>query len=257
MTGFQLMSAKVHTHGSNREQPNQTEKKVVFKGVLDNPFRIHWYQLLYNRISQCVNSFCRPSVPVNLQNLVLAQILSLLDGVSQYQLARSQANRKRKREQSEKSRPRKKKRVNDSETPPSESGSGAAYSTKMQTDLVIPDQPAILAHLITGINEVTKCLETQVRNRRARTTDENFSSPPNVKIVLVCRADINPPMLIDHLPHLVAAYNSAKATDPLLLVPLPQGAEYTLAQVMGVRRVAVMAINVRLSLSLLVSYVHY
>ncbi|KAE9398452.1 hypothetical protein BT96DRAFT_994801 [Gymnopus androsaceus JB14] len=215
------MSVKVHTHGSNRQQPNQAEKKVVFKGVLDNPFRIHW-----------------PSVPVNLQNVVLAQILSLLDGVSQYQDIKSQANRKRKREQKQ-SRPRKKKKTqveattNGSDNPAtaaSESGSGA---TEMQVDLVVPDPPAILAHLTTGINQVTKRLETQMRNRRGTTTDETASSPPNIKIVLVCRADVNPPMLIDHLPHLVAAYNSARAPDPIILVPLPQGAEFTLAEVLG------------------------
>lgn len=41
------MSVKVHTHSSNRERPNQAEKKVVFKGVLDNPFRLHWYDSIF------------------------------------------------------------------------------------------------------------------------------------------------------------------------------------------------------------------
>lgn len=178
----------------------------------------------------------RPSVPVNLQNLVLAQVLSLLDDVFEYQNTRSQANRKRKRELAEKTRPRKKPKLRVANDPPIESGS----STRMEVDLVVPETPAILAHLTMGINEVTKHLETQVRIRRGKTTNENSF---NIKVVLVCRADVNPPMLIDHLPHLVAAYNSTGASDPILLVPLPQGAEFTLAQAMGLRRVAVMAID--------------
>ncbi|KAF9074824.1 hypothetical protein BDP27DRAFT_1257990 [Rhodocollybia butyracea] len=212
------MSVKVHTHASNREKPGQPEKKVVFKGVLDNPFRILW-----------------PSIPINLQNVVLAQVISLLDGVSEYQSAYFQANRKRKREQSEKIRPRKKKATLESDDRPV-----AVSSTEMQMDIPVSDPPEVLSHLVTGINTVTKRLETLVRTRRGGNPEDSM---PNVKIVLVCRADVNPPMLIDHLPHLVAAYNSTNPPDPILLVPLPPGAEFTLAEVMGVRRVAVMAID--------------
>ncbi|KAJ3998522.1 hypothetical protein F5050DRAFT_1744372 [Lentinula boryana] len=223
------MSVKVHTHGSNRERSYQTEKKVVFKGVFDSPFRIHW-----------------PSISVNLQNLVLAQVLSLLNGVSEYQRTRLQLLKKRKREQSEKARPRKKKReteddLENSSTTAADSGSSFT-STDMQTDITFPNPPAILAHLTTGINQVTKRLEVLVRTRRGGIVDKD-THPIGIRIVLVCRADVNPPMLIDHFPHLVAAYNSTKPPDPILLVSLPQGAEHTLSEVMGIRRVAVMAIN--------------
>ncbi|KAJ3919652.1 hypothetical protein F5877DRAFT_89887 [Lentinula edodes] len=221
------MSVKVHTHGSNRERPNQAERKVVFKGVLDNPFRLHW-----------------PSVPINLQNLVLAQILSLLDGVSEYQHFRSQMNRKRKREPLEEKHTRKKTRrvtTNDLENSPIAGADQGSSSADMQVDVAPDGPPAILAHLTLGINQVTKRLEVLVRTRRGG-IDKN-ASPPAIRIILVCRADVNPPMLIDHLPHLVAAYNSTKPPDSILLVPLPQGAEFTLSKVMGIRRVAVMAVN--------------
>ncbi|KAJ3812610.1 hypothetical protein F5876DRAFT_36919 [Lentinula aff. lateritia] len=222
------MSVKVHTHGSNRERPNQAEKKVVFKGVLDNPFRLHW-----------------PSVPINLQNLVLAQILSLLNGVSEYQHTRSQMNRKRKREQLEEKHTREKTRrvtTNDLENSPIPGAHQGSSSADMQVDVAPYGPPAILAHLTLGINQVTKRLEGLVRTRREG-IDKNASSPPAIRIILVCRADVNPPMLIDHLPHLVAAYNSTKPQDSILLVPLPQGAEFTLSKVMGIRRVAVMAVS--------------
>ncbi|GAV98846.1 ribonucleases p mrp protein subunit pop3 kda subunit [Lentinula edodes] len=185
------MSVKVHTHGSNRERPNQAERKVVFKGVLDNPFRLHW-----------------PSVPINLQNLVLAQILSLLDGVSEYQHFRSQMNRKRKGEPLEEKHTRKKTRrvtTNDLENSPIAGADQGSSSADMQVDVAPYGPPAILAHLTLGINQVTKRLEV---------LDNPF-----------------------------AAYNSTKPPDSILLVPLPQGAEFTLSKVMGIRRVAVMAVN--------------
>ncbi|KAJ3800175.1 hypothetical protein GGU11DRAFT_774177 [Lentinula aff. detonsa] len=116
----------------------------------------------------------------------------------------------------------------------------------MQIDITFPNPPAILAHLTTGINQVTKRLEVLVRTRRGGIVDKD-THPIGIRIVLVCRADVNPPMLIDHVPHLVAAYNSTKPPDPILLVSLPQGAELTLSEVMGIRRVAIMAINVSLS----------
>ncbi|KAJ4485819.1 hypothetical protein J3R30DRAFT_3442152 [Lentinula aciculospora] len=226
------MSVKVHTHASNRARPNQPEKKVAFKGVLDNPFRLQW-----------------PSVPVNLQNLVLAQILSLLDGVLEYQHARSESNKKRKREELEKVVPRNKKRkaeatTNDLENPPATTPDSDPNPTfnDMKVNIAHLDPPAILAHLTMGINQVTKRLEELVRIRRGRIVNEGLSSP-GIRIIFVCRADVNPPMLIDHLPHLVAAYNSTEPPDPILLVPLPQGAEPTLAEVMCLRRVAVLAVN--------------
>jgi len=36
-------AAKIHTQQSNREKPRKAgERKVVFKSVLENPFRIRW-----------------------------------------------------------------------------------------------------------------------------------------------------------------------------------------------------------------------
>ncbi|KAF5388569.1 hypothetical protein D9757_004664 [Collybiopsis confluens] len=213
------MSAKTHTHGSNRDRQNQLETRVVFKGVLDNPYRIHW-----------------PSVPLNLQNLVLAQTISLLDGVSEYQHVKSQHSRKRKREERVKTRPGKKAKVDDSNQAAMPGPAASDSSSKIQVDTVVPPIPEIFSFLVTGINAITKRLETLVKARR-----EGLDEPlPGLRLVLVCRADINPPMLIDHLPHLVAAYNSTTPVDPILLISLPQGAEQTLAGLFGVRRVAAM-----------------
>ncbi|EEB96239.1 hypothetical protein MPER_04655, partial [Moniliophthora perniciosa FA553] len=214
-------SAKTHSHQSNRARPKPSEnnKKQVFKPVFENPFRIHW-----------------PNVPVNLQNLVLAQTLSLLEGVAEYHRMRDLINRKRKRE-SKGNRPNKKAKLNDQVTETSNE------NTEMSVDVTLPERPPILEHITAGINAVTKRLESQIRERKRITisaTDEshNSSSPRSpIRLVLVCRADVNPPILIDHIPHLVAAYNSAipQSLDPVLVIPLPQNAEFTL-RTFGLRR---------------------
>ncbi|KAK7465401.1 RNase P and RNase MRP subunit [Stygiomarasmius scandens] len=240
-------TVRVHTHVSNRtKQKQKTESKTVFKPVLDNPLRIHW-----------------PSVPVNLQNLVLSQLLSLFDGISQHH----RVHRKRKREPKPESLSQNKKRkvgekvaeggppdqqdisMSSSETPQSplvhtntEASSSSGPSLSQPDDASI-ESPAIMRHFTTGINAVTKRLESQVSRIRLSSSNVSSSNPPPIKLVLVCRADVDPPILIDHLPHLVAACNSSKTTEPVLLIPLPKGAEFTLADALGVRRAAALALD--------------
>jgi len=98
---------------------------------------------------------------------------------------------------------------------------------------------------------VTRKLESQI-NASRRTiiiSDKGaaLSEPPSssgIKVVFVCRADIDPPILIEHLPRLVSTCNSSpKQANFVKLVPLPRGSELTLAAAMGLRRVAVFALD--------------
>ena len=97
---------------------------------------------------------------------------------------------------------------------------------------------------------MTKRLETQIRKRRNSTiitSTPNTALPdtqPDFCLIFTCRADIDPPLLVDHLPHLVAACNALQK-DPVKLVGLPQGAEATLAKALGLRRVTIVGIDVR------------
>ncbi|KAJ7293740.1 hypothetical protein C8J57DRAFT_1269865 [Mycena rebaudengoi] len=237
------MAARTHTHVSNRAKSRDTlEKKVVFKSVLDSPFRIQW-----------------PSVPVNLQNTALALTVGLLDGVSEYHHARGEGNRKRKRRSKDSTNRSKKRKI--------DADSSAASTTEADVILLddtgpsstaedkpVPDRPAVLSHLTIGINEVTKRLDAQIRSARnivALKTTGPAATPAipapahaAIKIILVCRADVDPPILIDHLPHEVAAFNSSRPAEPIKIIPLPEGAEFALAKVIGLRRVAAMALDI-------------
>lgn len=127
-------------------------------------------------------------------------------------------------------------------------------------ETAIPTAPPIIPHLILGINRVTKRLEDQARAYRqtlAATktiTDDGTTQPPPpapISVVFVCRADVDPPLLISHLPTLIASCNSSRnaLTDPnshppIKLVPVPKGSESLLADATGLRRLAVLALDV-------------
>lgn len=114
--------------------------------------------------------------------------------------------------------------------------------------------PAIMHGLFTGINEVTKKLEHQCVSAQgfsipidSRTTSfPEPASSPTIGLILVCRADVDPPLLTAHIPYLAAACN-AHTNSPehyVKLVPLPKSAEATLAHALGLRRTAVLALDV-------------
>lgn len=277
------MSAKTYTHGSNRAKGKESlERKVVYKSVLDNPLRIRWY------VSSLVFDFnlkhSRPSVPVNVQNSLLARLVAILEGLAEYNSNRGHLNRQRKRAlkgaQEGGAKPSKKRRKeglqessvdkpvsNDPHRLDASSSSvpvpvSVAEPSSMDVDGPVSEPPSIQQHLIVGINAVTKRLEFQAQScrkhiqlstRPAESANEEPLRTP-IKIVFVCRADVDPPILIDHLPHLVAAINSAGAGGNVVLVPLPKGAELTLAAAICVRRVAVMAIDVSCAVNFVASY---
>ncbi|KAH0591048.1 hypothetical protein H2248_001158 [Termitomyces sp. 'cryptogamus'] len=223
-------SAKTHNHVSNRARNKSGgERKVVFKGFLDNPFRIQW-----------------PIVANNVQKAVLDTTVDLLSGIGDY---RTSHNRKRTLAQQEESRKRRKQfeanadrlTVVSSETI---NVDNALPNTNLTTTL---ERPSVSKHLIVGINEVTKRLEQKVYAERVTRvtlhscTDKSPSC--SLAVILVCRSDINPPILVDHLPHLVAALNSLRPEQPVRLVPLQPGAETLLSQALGLRRAAVLGFD--------------
>lgn len=200
-----------------------------------------------------------------------------LKGISDYKDHRAQENRKRKREEkvdSQHRRQRKREGLHGETTDPSisrvgqppyisDEASGTTNSLDPSGHLPLPnmtlplslnqgkvvEQPETFRHIVVGINEVTKRLESQISGRRISMSGGDVLIRPPLKIVLVCRADVDPHLLVDHLPHLVAAYNSAHPLDVAKLVPLPKHAEDALAQVTGLRRAAVIGLDVCTSLA--------
>ncbi|EAU92807.2 hypothetical protein CC1G_01852 [Coprinopsis cinerea okayama7 len=223
-------TVKTYTQQSNRERPrNASEKKVVFKPVLDNPFRVRW-----------------PSVPLNLQNAVLAYLLTLLDGVASCHREHCRLSRKRKR--AEKAAQSNKKRTLDAGKAEPSQKDQEMEDAVILPDVTLPPKPTIMAHMVLGINAVTKRLEHQARQVRrivlARPPeDQSLETKPPIAYVFACRAEVNPSILIDHLPPLVAACNSATGKQFVKLVPLPKDSEQRLAESLGIRSASIIAID--------------
>ncbi|CCM04192.1 uncharacterized protein FIBRA_06358 [Fibroporia radiculosa] len=247
-------AVRTHTNPSNRANArDQAERKVIFRSVLDNPFRVPW-----------------PSVPINVQNSILARVADMAVGVSEYHLAREKASRRRKRTRESPNAPARKMQRLSSPGTSTENVRLAGIVEAMQTHhsptpmsaSQAPEDttegesngtpgPPILQHLTFGVNEVTKLLEKRAQSYRHVVTVANSTpkSSPQAEqcacIILVCRGDVDPPMLLQHFPQLVAACNSRRPTtseEIVWLIALPKGAESTLADAMGLRRVSVLAI---------------
>ncbi|KAG8918629.1 hypothetical protein FRC01_001752 [Tulasnella sp. 417] len=144
------------------------------------------------------------------------------------------------------------------------------------TVALTPTRPEMLDHVVLGLNAVTKRLEAQSFGLRspsnqdlppsssasseARHTaqsehseDDRLRKVAPLRLVLVCRTDVDSPTMIAHLPTLTAACNSAQrpqteahpSFSDVLLVGLPYGAESTLAEGSGLRRAAVVAFDTK------------
>ncbi|KAH7927272.1 hypothetical protein BV22DRAFT_1032022 [Leucogyrophana mollusca] len=253
-------TARSHTHVSNRAKARETlERKAVYKSVLENPFRIQW-----------------PSIPINVQNLFLAHLTATFDGVSDYRRRRStQALERRAKRHSqvktalaptgEGTTPSRNTEMDltsgSCSFPEAQESAGhgeSAISPRTLIDSEPEPQTSPLRHLTIGINEVTRGLEAQIlRARQVVTVSEaplpvvsNADDTPVTALVFVCRADVDPPLLVDHIPHLVAACNATcrntsapGGLTPVKLVLLPKGSEHSLAAALGLRRVAILAVH--------------
>lgn len=184
--------------------------------------------------------------------MIFSYLVSLLEGASEFHEAQCRTSRKRKR-RVEADRSKTENKGNEDTTMEVNSGECSLSESLQHPCPGLPSKPAILDHLIYGINAVTKRLEAQARQVRrsvvisTKPLDESETQVP-ISLVFVCRADVDPPILIDHLPQLVAACNSVHSKTPVKLVPLPKESEGILAEKIGIRRVCALALDVRPSL---------
>lgn len=112
---------------------------------------------------------------------------------------------------------------------------------------------------VVGVNAVSRTLESHIHAVRQDTPLDHLCLP---RYLFVCVADMDPPVLVSHLPMLTGAYNAmcagkhAASSDEtvqtlwhpserqalclpaVVLVPLPQGAEFLLSTALRVRRLS-------------------
>lgn len=172
------------------------------------------------------STISRPSVSANIQNAVLASLVGSIENVPL--------------------------RTRPSQDLDISGRQQNAEEVQFALDLraLDPQASGVSAHFVVGINSVTRALEAQLRATRKRVIVGDHQLPPldapsPIVVVFACCADVDPPALIAHIPHLVAGCNSSRnVVHPIRLVPLPKGAESTISQTLGVRRAAILAFRV-------------
>ncbi|KAF7311046.1 hypothetical protein HMN09_00648100 [Mycena chlorophos] len=215
------MAARVHNQASNRAKPHDAlERRDVFKTVLDSPLRVPW-----------------PSIPMSIQNQAFALARDFLEPVVKFKS--EQRGKKRPIHDTNDNSSNKKRKLD-------KSGTGAAVNNPASD--TSSDRPPLLDHMVIGINEVTRRVESQIQSmRRAVAVPAAVEASPvlaPLSLILVCRADIDPQILIDHFPHELATINSAKPAHLVKMIYLPAGAEAELAKLLKLRRVSVVAFDV-------------
>lgn len=206
-------TARVYTNTSRRASRQQSvDRRPVYKSVLGNPFHVDW-----------------PTISPSLQENILSQLITLLDGVAAYHQCARNARKKARLA------------ANSSDQNQNVTQSNTESSQHTST-------PPITLHITLGINEVTKALEAEIRSSRhvivtADTTSD--TSQPLTSVIFICHADLDNTAIVAHLPQLIALCNSARPHGhKIKVVLLPAGAQSSVAQALGYpRRVSVMTLD--------------
>ncbi|KAG8770617.1 hypothetical protein FRC12_004158 [Ceratobasidium sp. 428] len=280
--------ARVHNQPSNRanaalakgKSKESDERRVAYKPVLENPYRVKWPATplnVQNSILACLADLLPEVAEYHLARQAASRKRKTAASLAKRQakvqstqssktLAPPSKNPKKRLRDDDNISDAKRSKLSHNSTP--EETSGASPSSDQAatgdsrtnaghepTTESVPQTssaldaisiPSLLKHCTFGINEVTKRLESLTKPTLAH--EVRPTPRPRPRAVLVCRSDIDPPLLIAHLPILVATCNSSLPTDSadkefVKLVVLPMGAEHSLAEVTGLRRVAVMALD--------------
>ncbi|KAG8829880.1 hypothetical protein FRC17_005840 [Serendipita sp. 399] len=117
--------------------------------------------------------------------------------------------------------------------------------------------PAILDHVVFGLTQVGKALERHIAGiRNAIAKETTLSGDISYPVaVMACRWDVNPPQLFSHIPHLVASSNTlatlyqqkfseAYVIPEIKLINLPKGAEASVSESIGLRRVSILLLTI-------------
>ncbi|KAI0274986.1 hypothetical protein BC834DRAFT_24702 [Gloeopeniophorella convolvens] len=216
-------AARSYTNTSRRaNRRHATDRKIVYKSVLGSPFDIEW-----------------PHASSDLQHSILLQLTALFDGVVAYHRLIQAARRERKRTAT---------RNPDEKHADGYASDGAKMEVLVNEEICDPPlAPPILLHMTVGINEVTKVLEIENRsNRMALVASESTTNVSRrlTEVVFICYADLDTPVLVAHLPQLVALCNSTRPEDrKIKVVHLPVGAQHKLASSLCLKRVSVLALD--------------
>ncbi|KAJ3267940.1 hypothetical protein HK104_005544, partial [Borealophlyctis nickersoniae] len=254
--------------GENERALRAENRRVVYKNVFDSPFSFKWYLLFAKKSrrrcsdSKSLTTHCRPVLTAEDQENILSALCALLDSVGQVRrevsearassAATSLAEKRKTDPQSSElpstpeagtsagtpralDLPKKKKKKTAAERAATRAQATSAadedtFSANADSREGASHQEGLmpLRDIEVGINNVTKRLETSVRN----------PGSPALRLVFLCRGDIPMAHIYQHMPPLVYL-----AGEDVLLCSFGKGAENLLAHALGVKTVMALGIK--------------
>lgn len=218
---------------------------------------------------QRIDKFHRPEISQNIQKPLLDTLIDLLGRLQEYHNLRGLQSQKRRRSRKRGEIAEEKGKglhpiqgiaegVDMPVDHPEVSSQVGEAMELIQDDSTANSVPEILKHVKFGVNEVARLLESQISRIRQHLLDKRpmeDNGIPSLLVIFACRWDTNPPIILAHIPHLVAAANTLASTyhanfeeahsiPEVKLVNLPKGSENPLAEAVGVRRISVIALSV-------------
>ncbi|ORX94587.1 hypothetical protein K493DRAFT_315434 [Basidiobolus meristosporus CBS 931.73] len=192
-------------HANSAIRNVNKRKRTAFKGSLDSPFDIRW-----------------PFVPAQEQAEILEMALALFSPVGEFRRAQLVANSK--------------------PLPEKNAGSCTPKASKRK---FVPEAPVTprpnakpkqIDGIVFGLREVTKCLEYALKSLSPSNTQDIVQARAGLRMVFVCKADVHPSILVNHLLMLAAQAG-------VVIFPLGKNAEQALALALGVTRVTAVGIK--------------
>lgn len=260
--------------------PKAVAKKAVFRPILMSPYKAEWYvQALLREgggVSQALTTpkrsqllrKRRPEVAHKVAQALQYTLVDLLriDAVQRRHFQRSNGAMPRQSARKTKDKNRRRKArlllgiLEQHGIVPSISKArardGGPGAEAMETEDAVTKAP-VSKPILCGLNCITRQLESYIQRQLPRSSAEARLSGADAahapSVIFVCTSDVDPPALTAHFPMLVAAYNAtvgavsqsneSSETRRTYLVRLPQGAEETLADAVGLRRCSALSVD--------------
>ncbi|KAF9093007.1 hypothetical protein BGX27_001686 [Mortierella sp. AM989] len=211
-------AAATHTGGMRSEAK---KARVVFKNVLDTPFNIPWPEVTSENNAIVLDVLCDLVKPIREYH----NIKPSKDSLTSSKIKKT----KKPSKNDSQSKPNPALATTDYDpTVPAATSQSTPSSETTEAKSTSTPPPAIVNSIIIGINAVTKSLERSI---------QSLASHPPPSAVLLCKGDLSPTHLYNHLGPMIAMLPGVK------LFPLLRGSEKKLSEALGMPAVGALAIK--------------
>ncbi|KAF9287793.1 hypothetical protein BGZ68_001264 [Mortierella alpina] len=228
-------AAATHSGGMRAEAK---KTKVVFKNVLDTPFNIPWPEVTSENNAIVLDVLCDLMKPIRdhrrsgrktKSSISKKDFKPVPDASSPTTVPQPSV----KDIAAKSSKPKRALAIINHDPQQPQSVTSAEELQPIQKESTPTERPAILKSTTIGINAVTKSLERSI---------QDLKRYPPPRAVFLCKGDLAPSHLYNHLGPMIAML-----PDTTLLFPLLRGSEKRLSEALGMQAVGALAIHAHIN----------